>query len=65
MAFGRPTEYDAIKHPRGVVDYIRLCNVKSYLPTVEGLAVHLSVARSSIYLWAEKREEPCTIAYEI
>lgn len=36
---------------------MQLCKEQSYLPTIEGLAVHLMAARSSIYLWAEQHSE--------
>jgi hypothetical protein len=51
MAFGRPSEYDATKHPAGVAAYVALCKQQNYLPTLEGLAVHLGVARQTLYDW--------------
>jgi hypothetical protein len=51
MAFGRPSEYDATKHPSGVAAYIALCKQQNYLPTLEGLAVHLGVSRQTLYDW--------------
>lgn len=57
MAAGRPVEYDAEKIAKGVFAYVSLCERKSYLPTIEGLAVHLTVARSTLYEWADKYPE--------
>lgn len=57
MAAGRPTLYEADKIGKQTERYLDLCEDKYYLPTVEGLAVHLTVARSTIYLWAQEYPE--------
>src|SRR5580704_19731106 len=54
MAGGRPSTYDADEIAQGVTAYIASAHSLSFLPTVEGLAVHLSVARSTLYLWADE-----------
>jgi hypothetical protein len=51
MALGRPSEYDPLKHPAGVSAYVALCKAENYLPTLEGLPVHLGVARQTLYDW--------------
>lgn len=56
MALGRPPKYEATKIAKGVGDYIELCKSNSWLPSVEGLAVQLKVARSTVYKWAEEHE---------
>ena len=45
----RPSEYDAIKTPKGVSAYIETCKQQNFLPTIEGLAVELGVWRSTLY----------------
>lgn len=57
MAGGRPIEYNAVKHAKGVAAYVNECKKNFYLPTIEGLAVHLSVARATLYDWADKYPE--------
>jgi DNA-packaging protein gp3 len=57
MAAGRPSEYDPIKVAKATSKYIEDCKNQFYLPTVEGLAVHLCVARSTIYEWAKTYPE--------
>lgn len=57
MTAGRPTEYDAEAISKGVEGYIDLCKSQSYLPTIEGLAVHLCVARQTLYDWADPKSE--------
>lgn len=57
MAGGRPTEYDADKVGKAVGRYISDCKEKYYLPTVEGLAVELCVARSTLYAWSDPKSE--------
>ncbi len=57
MAIGRPTEYDATKIAKATNKYVEDCKRQYYLPTVEGLAVHLCVARSTIYEWAKVHPE--------
>lgn len=52
MTAGRPTEYDAIKTAKAVSKYLSDCKRQFYLPTIEGLAVHLGVWRSTLYDWA-------------
>jgi hypothetical protein len=57
MAGGRPSPYDADEIAKGVTAYIEHAHNENFLPTVEGLAVHLSVARSTLYLWADEHPE--------
>jgi hypothetical protein len=57
MAAGRPSPYDASKVAKEVTKYIAECKGNQYLPTIEGLAVHLCVARSTLYLWAAEHPE--------
>jgi hypothetical protein len=57
MAAGRPSEYDAERIGKDISTYIEECKAHSYLPTVEGLAVHLSVGRTTIYRWREEHDE--------
>lgn len=57
MAGGRPPEYHADKIAKEVAHYIELCHEKQYLPTIEGLAVHLCVARSTLYEWSNTYPE--------
>jgi hypothetical protein len=42
MAGGRPTEYETTKTIGAVAAYVAEAHSKNYLPTIEGLAVHLS-----------------------
>jgi DNA-packaging protein gp3 len=55
--FGRPPKYDAVLATQGVKDYIEKCQQKNFLPTVEGLAVELNLARSTIYEWRQTHSE--------
>jgi hypothetical protein len=57
MAGGRPTSYEAEEIAKGVTAYIESAHSDNFLPTVEGLAVHLSVERSTLYLWADDHPE--------
>jgi hypothetical protein len=57
MAAGRPSQYDAVNVAKATSKYIEDCKHQFYLPTVEGLAVHLCVARSTIYEWAKTYPE--------
>ena len=43
------------KLAKGISAYIKMCEKKSFLPSIEGLAVHLVVARATLYDWAEMR----------
>jgi hypothetical protein len=52
MTLGAPPKYDAADIAQGVVAYTNLCKAQFYLPTIEGLAVHLCVARQTLYDWA-------------
>lgn len=55
---GRPTKYlpDLI-YPK-IEEYISSCGRENTsLPTVEGLAIHLDVATSTLFLWAEQHPE--------
>lgn len=45
--------FNAKETAKGVKAYIGACKANSLLPTVEGLAVQLQVARSTIYKWAD------------
>lgn len=56
MAGGRPQEYhDGI--PNEVTKYVKECHKKHYLPTIEGLAVHLGFWRKTLYDWADPNSE--------
>lgn len=57
MAAGRPKEYDPIKIGNEVIKFIATCKKQFYLPTIEGLAVHLTVARSTLYEWGNTYPE--------
>ena len=57
MAAGRPTEYNAVTIAEGVAAYIASAKSQNYLPTVEGLAVHLCVARQTLYDWANPNSD--------
>lgn len=63
MAGGRPTDYSEqiAKH---AWDYISRCNdslkdnrLTVNLPSIEGLAMHLEVSRSTVYLWQKEYPE--------
>src|SRR5882672_7876419 len=55
MKVGRPAGYEAERIAKDVSAYISECKEKYYLPTIEGLAVHLCVARSTLYEWADPK----------
>jgi DNA-packaging protein gp3 len=57
LAMARPSEYEAAKIAKGVSDYIASCKTNNYLPTIEGLAVHLGVWRSTLYDWADPKSD--------
>ena len=57
MAIGRPSEYNAERISAEIGRYLNDCKANFYLPTIEGLAVHLSVARSTIYEWRKEHPE--------
>lgn len=57
MAGGRPSDYDAERIGKEIIAFINDCKTHFYLPTVEGLAVHLSVSRSTIYEWRNEHRE--------
>src|SRR5690349_17952968 len=57
MTAGRPTEYDAERIGTQISNYFDDCKGNFYLPTVEGLAVHLCVARATIYRCREDHPE--------
>jgi hypothetical protein len=57
MTGGRPSPYKAQEVAKGIEQHIKDCKWHSYLPTVEGLAIHLNVNRSTIYEWRQKHEE--------
>jgi hypothetical protein len=65
MAAGRPTLYEPERVAREITAYLAECKAKFYLPTIEGLAVHLCVARSTIYLWAKEHAEFSDILEQI
>jgi len=63
MAGGRPTSYsdEIVKE---AWNYIAFSNdvekgdkVTVRLPTIEGLALHLEISRSTLYLWQKEHEE--------
>src|SRR4051812_31303790 len=55
MVFGRPSTYDPDEHLSGVAQYVELCKEKQFLPTIEGLAVHLGVSRQTLYDWSDEK----------
>jgi hypothetical protein len=57
MGAGRPTTYDAIKVAKAVVAYVKKRQQQHFLPTIEGLAVHIEVARATLYEWASEHPE--------
>lgn len=57
MSGGRPVEYNAVTIAKGVAKYVVDCKKQHYLPTIEGLAVHLCVARATLYVWADTYPE--------
>ena len=57
MARGRPTSYNPSTVAKAVSTYVKLRQQKLLLPTIEGLAVHLSVARDTLYEWAKQHED--------
>lgn len=57
MAAGRPSIYDASTVAKAVSSYIASAHKNKLLPTVEGLAVHMQVARDTIYDWDSKYPE--------
>lgn len=57
MPAGRPTEYEAERIAKAVTAYIKECDRKLYLPTIEGLAVHLEVRRETLYDWANPKSD--------
>lgn len=65
MTAGRPKEYNE-NIPVLAAEYLasaqdtwseQLHKVVVKIPTIEGLAIHLGVARSTLYLWAEQYPE--------
>ena len=65
MAAGRPSEYEAERIGAEISRYIDLCKQQTYLPTVEGLAVHLSVGRTTIYEWRKEHPEFANILEQL
>ena len=65
MAAGRPTLYESKRIAAEITAYLKECKSQFYLPTVEGLAVHLCVARSTIYQWAKDHSEFSDILEQI
>jgi hypothetical protein len=57
LAMVRPSEYEAEAIASGVSAYVALCKDNSYLPTIEGLAVHLGVARQTLYDWTDPKSD--------
>ena len=57
MTAGRPPKYDAKRIGSQISKYLDVCKTNLYLPTVEGLAVHLCVARATIYRWREDHDD--------
>ena len=55
MTTGRPPEYNADVIAKGVTKYVADCKKHNYLPTIEGLAVHLCVHRSTLYEWSDPK----------
>lgn len=67
-AGGRPTDYneDILRKAKEYRDIKRPTD-DEVIPTVEGLALHLSISRKTVYAWAkeEGKEEFCNIVEEI
>src|SRR5580700_7117257 len=56
MAAGRPTTYDKDVVP-SVRQYIGTRRSEGRVTSIEGVAVFLDVARSTLYLWAKEHPE--------
>lgn len=63
MAGGRPTEYSK-EMAEEAWGYLTMCNdtikdnrLTVNLPSIEGLAMHLEVSRSTVYLWQKEHPE--------
>ena len=61
---GRPAEYDSLKHPIKVHEYLGQCQDfitptirQVNLPTIEGLARFMGINKSTIYDWQKKYSE--------
>lgn len=57
MGAGRPPKYEAKRVAQEVRDYVSSCKSNNYLPTLEGLAVHLEIGRQTIYDWYHAHKE--------
>ena len=57
MTAGRRPKYDAKRIGSQISKYLDECRAHLYLPTVEGLAVHMCVGRATIYRWREDHTE--------
>lgn len=55
--FGRPPKYDNNSAIREVAAYINDCKKNNYLPTCEGLAVHLEISRQTVYQWRKDHDD--------
>jgi len=56
MAGGRPTKYNATIQKKAE-DYINNLPDDEVIHTIEGLADHINVARSTVYKWRDEIEE--------
>jgi hypothetical protein len=54
---GRPTLYEPLKIAKAVQAYVEKRQEQKFLPTIEGLAVHLMVSRECLYEWARVHPE--------
>lgn len=65
MAAGRPLEYEGDVTVKKAEQYLESCTAPIFnadssgtlpkeLPTIEGLALHLDIARTTVYDWKEK-----------
>ena len=54
MGFGRPSKYSKAMVTKSSA-YLK--NYKTAIPSIEGLAYHLGIARSTVYEWAKDEEK--------
>jgi hypothetical protein len=54
---GRITKYGAKRVAEEITKYLNACKAHSYLPTVEGPAVHMEIGRGTIYRWRDEHPE--------
>lgn len=54
MGFGRPSKYSKAMVTKSA-SYLK--NYETAIPSIEGLAYHLGIARSTVYEWAKDEEK--------